>query len=852
VTLRDGALLKALRTHPKHVDGSAIFRYTSKLVLVGGAYYVAAILGLRLALIEKNVTPLWPPTGIAVVAFLIFGWRVWPGIALAALAVNLPISTNGLAAAATATGNTVAPLLAAILLVRVGFRREIDRLQDALAIVFLAALLSTLISASVGAGTLVLSGAIPAGRFPAAWAVWWTGDAMGVLVVAPFLLVLLQRPWSGSLRERIEIAALLLLVADVSVLVMNTDLRLMFLVIPFLGWTAWRFQQRGAAPAALLAAGIASWAAAHGLGPFQQGTLFEKMISLQAFNATVAFSSLFFAALVTERTRAREALERSAAELEDRVARRTAELSAANERLNREIAERHDTDRKLRQREGQLAEVQQQAQVGNWEWLIPEDRVSWSDEMYRIHGYLPKAFPITFEKAVELVEEEDATRIRANLKAALARGRDHDLPPSEYRIVRADGAERVLLGKARLSVGSDGRPLRMVGTVQDITEGKQAEREHRIAETLQRSLLPDRLPEIPGVLLAARYLPATSDLEVGGDWYDVVQLPNGSLALAIGDVAGHGLRAASTMGQLRMALRAYALEEGSPSQVVGRFRRLVRVLVPDIVTLIYLVFDPESGTLRFANAGHPPPLLVDGDGQTSYLEGGLGPPLGAIAHPGQDIDAATHLDAGSTLLLFTDGLVERRGASILDGLTRLKTLAADPGEDLEALCDQLLSAMVTDEVSDDIALLALRQVPFAAEPLFLRLPAEPHVLAPLRQTIRRWLRELDADPGIVDDVLVACGEASANAIQHAYGAKDGLFEVSLVLSDGAVEITIRDLGSWRPSSGSGRAARRGGLGQRLMRSLMDSVDVNSGPEGTVVRMRRSLQLKADRERTRAR
>ena len=106
-------------------------------------------------------------------------------------------------------------------------------------------------------------------------------------------------------------------------------------MILFLGWTAWRFQQRGAAPAALLAAVIASWAAAHGMAPFQQGTLFEKMITLQSFNATVAFSSLFFAALVTERTRAREALERAAAELEDRVARRTAELSAANERLNR-------------------------------------------------------------------------------------------------------------------------------------------------------------------------------------------------------------------------------------------------------------------------------------------------------------------------------------------------------------------------------------------------------------------------------------------------------------------------------------------------------------------------------------
>jgi PAS domain S-box-containing protein len=840
MSLREGALLKAFRGHPTQMSRSTLFRYMSKVILVGGAYYVAAILGLRLALIEKNVTPLWPPTGIAVVALLIFGWRMWPGVALAALAVNLPISTNGLAAAATAAGNTLAPVVAAVLLVRVGFRKEIDRLQDALAIVFLAALLSMLISASIGAGTLVISGAIPASKFPAGWAVWWTGDAMGVLVVAPFLLVLFQKPWSGSLRERTELGALLLLVATVSVLVMNTDLELMFLVIPFLGWTAWRFQQRGAAPAALLAAVIASWAAAHGMGPFQQGTLFEKMITLQSFDATVAFTSLFFAALVTERTHDREALERATAELEDRVARRTTELSAANERLNREIAERHDTDRRLRQREGQLAEVQQQAQVGNWEWVIPEDRVSWSDEMYRIHGYLPNAFPVTFEKAVEQVDEEDAIRIRANLKAALGRGRDHDLPPSEYRIVRADGTERVLLGKARLSVGPDGQPLRMVGTVQDITEGKKAEREHRIAETLQRSLLPDRLPEIPGVLLAARYVPATSDIEVGGDWYDVVQLPNGTVGLAIGDVAGHGLRAASAMAQFRMALRAYALEEETPSQVVGRVRHLVRLLVPDIVTLIYLIFDPDSGTLRFANAGHPPPLLIGRDGVTSYLEGGLGPPLGTAAYLGRDVDVTAHLDVGSTLLLFTDGLVERRGTSIRDGLTRLKTLAAEPGEDLEAFCEHLLGAMLTGEVSDDIALLVLRQVPLAAEPLLLRLPAEPHVLAPLRQTVRRWLREIDADPKVADEVLIACGEACANAIQHAYGAKDGLFEVNLVVSDGTAEITIRDLGSWRPSSGSGRAARRGGLGHRLMEGLMDSVDVDSGSGGTVVRMRRSL------------
>src|SRR5438093_3752757 len=609
-----------LKTHPRslaQIIRSNLPRNAGKVLIVALAYYVAARLGLRLALIERNVTPLWPPTGIALVAFLVFGRAVWPGVALAAFAVTLPISTNGFAAAATAAGNTLAPLAAASFLVSVGFRREIDRLWDAVDIVFLGALLSMLISASVGAGTLVLSGAISVNEFPAAWAVWWTGDAMGVLVVAPFLLSLFQRPWSGSLRERTEGAALLLLVAVVSFLVMHTDRGLMFLVIPFLGWTAWRFQQRGAAPAALIAAGIASWAAAHGLGPFRQGTLFEKMITLQSFDATVAFSSLFFAALVTERMRAREALERAAAELEERVSRRTVELSAANELLKREIAERHETDRRLRQREGQLAETQQAAQVGSWEWMIAENRVSWSDEMYRIHGHLPQEFPLTFDKAVEQVVHDDIVRIRANVKAALERGRDQHLPDIEYRIVRPDGAERVLLGRAELNVGPNGQPLRMIGTVQDVTESKMAEREHRIAETLQRSLLPDRLPEIPGVLLAARYVPATTDLEVGGDWYDVVQLPDGRVGLAIGDVAGHGLRAASTMAQLRMALRAYALEEGSPSRVVSRIRHLVRLLVPDIVTLIYLIFDPDSGTLRFANAGHPPPLLVGWKGETS-------------------------------------------------------------------------------------------------------------------------------------------------------------------------------------------------------------------------------------------
>src|SRR5688572_3483657 len=167
-----------------------LVRHLGLLVLVGLAYYAGARLGLTLSLVERNVTPLWPPTGIAVAAFVLVGRSLWPGVAVAAFLVNLPISEGPLAAAVTAAGNTLAPLVAALLLERVGFRRQLDRRQDALAIVFLGALSSTLVSATIGAGTLVVSGAIDSDRLFSAWAVWWTGDAMGVLAIAPFLLCL--------------------------------------------------------------------------------------------------------------------------------------------------------------------------------------------------------------------------------------------------------------------------------------------------------------------------------------------------------------------------------------------------------------------------------------------------------------------------------------------------------------------------------------------------------------------------------------------------------------------------------------------------------------------------------------
>src|SRR5439155_14807880 len=200
--------MRALRGQARRAP--TVLMTVLEAVLVAAAYYLSARLALRLALIEKNVTPLWPPTGIAVVGFLLLGRRIWPGIALAAFLVNVPITPTPWVALATAAGNTLAPFVAAELLRLVGFRREIDRLRDAIAIVLLASLLAMLISATIGAAALRLSHGIRSDDFAAAWAVWWTGDAMGVLVVAPFLLsLLLFRPRvPTSWARRVEAVAL--------------------------------------------------------------------------------------------------------------------------------------------------------------------------------------------------------------------------------------------------------------------------------------------------------------------------------------------------------------------------------------------------------------------------------------------------------------------------------------------------------------------------------------------------------------------------------------------------------------------------------------------------------------------
>ena len=280
-----------------------------QLALVALSYFIAARLSLNLAaLVHGQVSPVWPPTGIALVALLVLGRRAWIPIALAAFAVNLPLGPSPLGVAVITAGNTLAPFIGVELLRRLGFHLQLDRLRDAIALIAVGALGAMTISATFGSSVLLVSGAIAASGFWSTWAVWWTGDAMGVLLLAPLLLSLLGIPVPSRVQWRsvAELAALLAVTGLVAYLLFQNQLGIEYLVVPLIVVAAWRFRLRGAALAALVASAVAIWAAIHRTGPFDGESLLDNMVTLQVFNVSVAAASFLLAGYIQTRERQEE------------------------------------------------------------------------------------------------------------------------------------------------------------------------------------------------------------------------------------------------------------------------------------------------------------------------------------------------------------------------------------------------------------------------------------------------------------------------------------------------------------------------------------------------------------------
>ncbi|MFG2789766.1 MASE1 domain-containing protein [Streptomyces sp. NPDC048419] len=291
--------------------------FALQTLAVAACYYAAGRLGLLRQLVVEHavVTPIWPPTGVAVACLLLFGLRTWPGIALGALFVVMSITSIQPAVVGTLVGNTAAPVCAYYLLRRVGFRTDLARLRDGFALVFLGAFTATLISATAGAGLLVLTGKLASDGFWVVWSAWWAGDAMGVLIITPVLLVLYEA--RGRLRaprwkEAVGLAVAALVVVPFA---SHSDVSMLFLVYPLLIWAALRFQLAGSMLCALFASVMATIAATDQVGPFARMTRIEVMIKLQAFNGAMALTALLLSAVIIEQLNTRRSVEQACQEL---------------------------------------------------------------------------------------------------------------------------------------------------------------------------------------------------------------------------------------------------------------------------------------------------------------------------------------------------------------------------------------------------------------------------------------------------------------------------------------------------------------------------------------------------------
>jgi anti-sigma regulatory factor (Ser/Thr protein kinase)/putative methionine-R-sulfoxide reductase with GAF domain len=358
-------------------------------------------------------------------------------------------------------------------------------------------------------------------------------------------------------------------------------------------------------------------------------------------------------------------------------------------------------------------------------------------------------------------------------------------------------------------------------------------REHDNALMLQRSLLPRRLASLPGVAVAARYVPARD--EVGGDWYDAIALPGGQVGIAIGDVVGHGLAAASLMGQLRTALHAYALDGNDPARTLQLVDRFARHLDDNaMATAAYAVVDLKRELVRLASAGHPPPILVSADGEVRVVEVEPAPPLGTFGYrPCQE--AEVRLRPSDSLFFYTDGLIERPRVPLHESIEVLVGAvrgASDPEEACLMAMDRLTPRLGT---RDDVAVIAVQIEPVGPV-LELERPATPSVLAGIRRALEHWLRGQGIDREVATEIMVAVNEACSNAIGHAYGPGRGSFSIRLEHVGGAIEARVADQGHWRAPRDHER-----GRGLKIMRAAMDNVDVRTSREGTEIVMRRTLR-----------
>ena len=365
-----------------------------------------------------------------------------------------------------------------------------------------------------------------------------------------------------------------------------------------------------------------------------------------------------------------------------------------------------------------------------------------------------------------------------------------------------------------------------------------------VVAQVQHALLPPSLPLLPDVRLSGSYHPATPAEAAGGDWYDAVPLGGGRLALVVGDAVGHGVPAAAAMARLRGAMRSSALRDPSPSAVLAAMDDFASQM-EDVegASVFYGVLDAGTGQLDYTAAGHPAPLVVHADGSTSFLPLTPRPPLGSVPEADRPVRSA-RLEQGGTLVLFSDGAVPVPDGDPSAGLDRIAAVARSvigASDVLDAETSAGLAAAIVEGVRgpegwpDDVAVLVAHRRATGHEPLRLDLTAVPAALPGVRRRLSAWLTGLGMGEQDRIGVMVAVGEACANAAEHAYrGVDPGPMSVTAVVDvDGVLTVTVRDEGTWRPPD---RDPGDRGRGLLIMRQLLDRVTLVEEDSGTTVTM----------------
>ncbi|HEY2387939.1 MAG TPA: MASE1 domain-containing protein, partial [Candidatus Binatia bacterium] len=423
-----------------------------QLSVVALVYVGAARLGLTMAFGAEQVTPVWPPTGIALAALLLLGLRAWPAIFVGAVVSNVTIGTPIWIACGIASGNTLEALTAAWLLRFLRVDAALTRVRDVLLLILAGSVVSSAVSATIGVASLCLGGVQPWEASPRLWGVWWIGDAGGDLIVAPLLLVWASLPQLRWPRWRIlEALALLAGVVGVSLAAFvgafglwRDGYPLHYTIFPLVIAGALRFGHRGATTATFVASALAIWSTVHGFGPFATGGIGERLVMVQLFMAVVAITALLLSAAIGERNAA------------DR--------------------QRADDFARLAESEQRLRLAFEAAQMGVWEWDIQSGAVRWSDNLETLHGVVPGSFTGTFEGFRALVHPDDRELVSQAIARAVELRAGYDI---EFRTVQADGRVRWMSGKGQVFTDDRGRAKRMMGLAMDVSDRKRLEDELR-------------------------------------------------------------------------------------------------------------------------------------------------------------------------------------------------------------------------------------------------------------------------------------------------------------------------------------------------------------------------------------